>query len=103
MYKRCSSPPPPPQTVLPHLRRYDVSAPGLVADITTYMQSPVTSASMLQAKSKAERKQVAEMAANYQLTKGLVTLFSLDPMLAFSYPNEVGGAYSVGGRGLRVV
>jgi len=44
---------------------------------------------MLQAKGKTERKNLVEMITNYQLIMGLIKLFSLDPMLAFSPSKEV--------------
>ena len=77
------------ENVLPLLRRYDVTTPNLVNDVKVYLQNSQAAASMLQAKSKNERKQLVEMITNYQLMKGLIGLFKLDPMLAFSSLREV--------------
>ncbi len=77
------------QNTVPHLRRYDLSNPNLVAEVRAYLSSPAMAASMLQAKSKSDRKILVEMVTNYQLIRGLIKLFSLDPMLAFSQLREV--------------
>ena len=77
------------QQTVPHLRRYEGMLPNLTADIKAYLTSPMAAASMLQNKSKAERKNLVELVTNYQLIRGLVKLFSLDPMLAFSSLKEV--------------
>ena len=77
------------ESVLPRLRHYDVTAPNLVNDVKVYFQNPQAAASMLQAKGKNERKQLVEMITNYQLMRGLIGLFKLDPMLAFSSLREV--------------
>jgi len=77
------------QSTVPLLRRHDFSNPSLVADVRTYLSSPAQAASMLQAKSKSDRKNLVEMVTNYQLIRGLIRLFSLDPMLAFSQLREV--------------
>ena len=77
------------ESVLPLLRRYDTTAPNLVGDVKAYFQNTQTAASMLQAKSKTERKQLVEMITNYQLMRGLIRLFKLDPMLAFSSLQDV--------------
>ena len=74
------------QNVVPHLRRYEYSN---MTDIKAYLTTPFSAASMLQAKSKSDRKNLVEMVTNYQLVRGLVKLFSLDPMLAFSSLKEV--------------
>ena len=66
------------------LRRYDTSNPSLMADVKSYLTSPAIAASMLQAKNKADRRSLVEMVTNYQLVRGLIRLFSLDPLLAFS-------------------
>ena len=70
--------------IIPLLRRYDTAATNLVSDVKTYFQNTQAAASMLQAKGKNERKQLVEMITNYQLMRGLIKLFKLDPMLAFS-------------------
>ena len=72
------------ESIIPLLRRYDTAAPNLVADVKAYFQNTSAAASMLQAKGKTERKQLVEMITNYQLMRGLIRLFKLDPMLAFS-------------------
>ena len=77
------------ENVLPRLRHYDVTAPNLVNDVKVYLTNPQAAASMLQAKGKNERKQLVEMVTNYQLMRGLIGLFKLDPMLAFSSLREV--------------
>ena len=77
------------ESVLPLLRRYDVSTSNLVNDVKVYFQSSQAAASMLQAKGKSERKQLVEMVTNYQLMRGLIKLFKLDPLLAFSSFREV--------------
>jgi hypothetical protein len=77
------------ENVLPRLRHYDVTASNLVNDVKVYLTNPQAAASMLQAKGKSERKQLVEMITNYQLMKGLIGLFKLDPMLAFSSLREV--------------
>ena len=77
------------ENVLPRLRHYDVTAPNLVNDVKVYLTNPQAAASMLQAKGKSERKQLVEMITNYQLMRGLIALFKLDPMLAFSSLREV--------------
>ena len=77
------------ECTLPLLRRYDTAASNLVADVKAYFQNTHTAASMLQAKGKNERKQLVEMITNYQLMRGLISLFKLDPMLAFSSLREV--------------
>ena len=77
------------ESVLPLLRRYDVTSPNLVNDVKVYLQNSQVAASLLQAKSKNERKQLVEMITNYQLMRGLIRLFKLDPMLAFSSLREV--------------
>ena len=86
------------QNLLPMLRRYDTSAANLPADIKSYLQSPTAAASMLQAKSKNDRKQLVEMITSYQLMRGVIKLFSLDPMLAFCSPKVRDGSqeYIVG-------
>ena len=81
------------ESVLPRLRHYDVTAPNLVNDVKVYLTNPQAAASMLQAKGKSERKQLVEMITNYQLMKGLIALFKLDPMLAFSSLREVSHAH----------
>lgn len=68
------------------LRHYDTSATNLPADVKAYLQNPSMAASMLQAKSKSDRKQLVEMITTYQLIRGVINLFSLDPMLAFCSP-----------------
>ena len=77
------------ESVIPLLRRYDTTVPNLVADVKSYFQNTQTAASMLQAKGKNERKQLVEMITNYQLMRGLIRLFKLDPMLAFSSLRDV--------------
>ena len=77
------------ENVLPRLRHYDVTAPNLVNDVKVYLTNSQAAASMLQAKGKSERKQLVEMITNYQLMRGLIALFKLDPMLAFSSLREV--------------
>ncbi len=77
------------QTTAPLMRKYDFSSPGLLSDIKAYLTSPLSSTGMLQNRSKSERKLVVEMVTNYQLIRGLVRLFSLDPMLAFSSLKDV--------------
>ncbi len=79
------------QQTVPHLRRYEATLTSMTTDIKTYLTSPLAATSMLQNKSKAERKNLVEMVTNYQLIRGLVKLFSLDPMLAFSALKEVRG------------
>ena len=81
------------ESVLPRLRHYDVTASNLVNDVKVYLTNPQAAASMLQAKGKSERKQLVEMITNYQLMKGLIALFKLDPMLAFSSLREVSHAH----------
>ena len=77
------------QDTVPLLRRYDTSNPGLMADVKAYLTSPASAASMLQAKNKADRRALVEMVTNYQLVRGLIRLFSLDPLLAFSSLRKV--------------
>ena len=74
------------QNVLPQLRRYDTAQPNLAADVKAYLSSAATATSMLTNKSKADRKSLVEMITNYQLMAGLVNLFEIDPMLAFTAP-----------------
>lgn len=78
-----------PQNVLPLLRRCDTSQPNLAADVKAYLSSSTAAASMLTNKNKADRKSLVEMITNYQLMAGLVNLFEIDPMLAFSAPPQV--------------
>ena len=75
--------------MLPQLRRYDTSSPSLAGDIKAYLQSPAAAASMLAAKGKTERKNLVEMVTHYQLMRGIIQLFTCDPLLAFSFPSEV--------------
>ena len=77
------------QNTIPLLRKYDTANPNLIADVKAYLTSPTSAASMLQGKSKSDRKNLVEMVTNYQLIRGLIRLFSLDPMLAFSSLKEV--------------
>lgn len=77
------------QNAVPLLRRYENSNPNLMSDIKAYLTSLSSASSLLQNKSKTERKNLVEMVTNYQLIRGLVRLFSLDPMLAFSALKEV--------------
>lgn len=79
------------QQTVPHLRRYEGTLTGITADVKAYLTSPLVATSMLQNKGKVERKNIVEMVTNYQLIRGLVKLFSLDPMLAFSSLKEVRG------------
>ena len=78
------------QQAVPHLRRFEGTLGSMTSDIKTYLTSPLAATNMLQNKSKSERKTLVEIVTNYQLIRGLVRLFSLDPMLAFSSLNEVG-------------
>ena len=71
------------------LRRYDTSSPSLAGDIKAYLQSPAAATSMLAAKGKTERKNLVEMVTHYQLMRGIIQLFTCDPLLAFSFPSEV--------------
>lgn len=77
------------QTTVPLLRRYENSNPNLMGDVKAYLTNPLSATAMLQNKSKSERKNMVEMVTNYQLIRGLVRLFGLDPMLAFSGLKEV--------------
>jgi hypothetical protein len=78
------------QDAVPLLRRHENSAPNLASDFKAYLTSLSSASALLQNKSKTERKNLVEMVTNYQLIRGLVRLFSLDPMLAFSSLKEVG-------------
>ena len=78
-----------PQNVLSQLRHYDTTQPSLASDVKAYLSSASTAASMLTNKSKADRKSLVEMITNYQIMAGLVSLFEIDPMLAFSAPPQV--------------
>lgn len=65
-----------------------MSNPSVMADIKAFLTSPLSATNTLQGKSKNDRKNLVEMVTNYQLIRGLVKLFSLDPMLAFSSLKE---------------
>ena len=78
-----------PQNVLSQLRHYDTTQPSLASDVKAYLSSASAAASMLTNKGKADRKSLVEMITNYQIMAGLVSLFELDPMLAFSAPPQV--------------
>ena len=77
------------QNVLSQLRHYDTTQPSLASDVKTYLSSASAAASMLTNKNKADRKSLVEMITNYQIMAGLVNLFEIDPMLAFSAPPQV--------------
>ena len=77
------------QTVLPQLRRYDTSQSNLTADVKAYLSNTAAAASMLTNKNKADRKGLVEMITNYQIMADLVSLFEIDPMLAFTAPSQV--------------
>ena len=65
------------ESVLPRLHHYNITAPNVVNNMKVYLTNPQSAVSMLQAEGKSERKQLVEMIINYQLIRGLITLFKL--------------------------
>ena len=69
-----------------------MSSPTLSNDIRCFLQSPTAATNMLNTKSKTEKKQLVELIVHYQLIQWIINLYSMDPILAFTFKNQSGAA-----------